>query len=163
MHFCNWHVWGIVIILDEGNLPHPRYSRCDMLVPWRELTGRHHTTAMCKKGVERKRRRMVESELRDSRERAFEAYGKLLEMVSTFKYLGRVMTAGDEDWPAVTGNLVKLRKSWGCLSRILSQEGEEKMVSGNFFNAVVKAVLMFGVEAWVLTPRIERALERFLH
>ena len=50
---------------------------------------------------------MVEAELRDSTERAFEAYGKPLEMVVTFKYLGRVMTVGDDDWPAVAGNLVK--------------------------------------------------------
>ena len=47
-----------------------------MLVPWRALNGRHHATAMCRKGVERKRRRMAEAELRDSTERAFETYGK---------------------------------------------------------------------------------------
>ena len=77
-----------MIILEEGNLPHPRCSQCNMLVPWRALTGRHHATAMCKKGAERKRRWMAEAELRDSTERAFEAYGKPLETVSTFKYLG---------------------------------------------------------------------------
>ena len=46
MHFCNRHVRDIVIILEEGNLPHPRCSRCEMLVPWRALNGRHHATAM---------------------------------------------------------------------------------------------------------------------
>ena len=56
--------------------------------------------------------------MRDSTERAFEAYGKPLETVATFKYLGRVMTAGDEDWLAVAGNLVKARKIWGRLLRI---------------------------------------------
>ena len=38
---------------------------------------------------------------RDSTERAFEAYGGPLETVATFKYMGQVMTAGDDDWPAV--------------------------------------------------------------
>ena len=33
----------------------------------------------------------------------------------------------------------------------------------NFFKAVVQAVLLFGAETWVLTPRIERALESFMH
>ena len=99
--------------------------------------------------------------MRDSTERAFEAYGKPLETVSTFKYLGRVMTAGDDDWPAVAGNLVKARKSWGSLSRILSREGADKRVSVNFSKAVVQAVLLFGAETWVLTLRIERALESF--
>ena len=58
--FCNRHVRDIVIILEEGNLPHPRCSRCDMLVLWRTLNGKHHNTAMCRIGAERKRRRLAE-------------------------------------------------------------------------------------------------------
>ena len=73
------------------------------------------------------------------------------------------MTAGDDDWPTVAGNLVKARKSWGRLSRILSREGADKRVSENLFKAVVQAVLLFGAETWVLTPMIDRALESFMH
>ena len=51
MHFCSRHVRDIVIILEKENLPYPRCSRCDMLVPWRALNGRHHATAMCRKGA----------------------------------------------------------------------------------------------------------------
>ena len=36
-------------------------------------------------------------------------------------------------------------------------------VSGNFFKTLVQAVLMFGEETWVLTPRMERDLESFQH
>ena len=107
----------------------------------------HHTVS---KERGRKRRRMAEVELRDSTERAFEAYGKPLENVLAFNYLGRVMTAGDNNWPAVAGNLSKARKSWGRLSRILCREGADARVSGNFFKAVVQAVLLFRVETWVL-------------
>ena len=49
-----------------------------------------------------------------------------------FKYLGRVLTAGYDDWPAVAGNLGKARKSWGRLLRILSWEGGDLKVSGFF-------------------------------
>ena len=73
------------------------------------------------------------------------------------------MKAGDDDWPAVVGNLVKARKSWGRLSRILSREGADKRVSGNLFKAVVQAVILFGAETWVLTPSIEQSPESFLH
>ena len=105
----------------------------------------------------------MEEELRDSIERAFEAYGNPIETVNTFKFMGRVMTAGDDDWPEVAGNLVKARKSWGRLTKISIREGADKRVSGNFFKAVVQQVLLFGAEMWVLTPRIERALESFMH
>ena len=97
MQFFNCYVRDIVIILEEENLPHPWCSQCDMLVPWGALNGRHHATAICKKGAERKIRWMEEAELRDITEISFEAYGKPLETVLTFKYLGRVMTAGDDN------------------------------------------------------------------
>ena len=104
---------------------------------------------------------MAEAELRESTERSFEAYGKLLENVLAFKYLGRVITAGENDWTEVAGILSKAQKSWGSLSRILCREGVDARVSGNFFKAVVKAVLLFGAETWVLTLRMERALDSF--
>ena len=45
--------------------------------------------------------------MRESSERAFEEYGEPLENVMTFRYLGRVLTAGSDDWLAVVGNLGK--------------------------------------------------------
>ena len=94
---------------------------------------------------------------------AFEDYGKPLEAVPSFKYLGRIITAGDNDWPELEGNLVKARKSWGRLTRILSREGADKRISGTFFKAVVQQVLLFGAEIWVLAPLIERFLDSFMH
>ena len=52
---------------------------------------------------------------------AFEVYGEQLQTVPRFKYLGRILTEGDDDWPEVAGNLAKARKSWGRLQRILSR------------------------------------------
>ena len=94
VHFWRRHVRDTVIILEEGNLPHPRCENCDMLVPWRSLNGRHKDKAMCRSGAERKRRQDTAAEVRESAERDFEAYGDQLESVPRFTYLGRVMTAG---------------------------------------------------------------------
>ena len=82
-----------------------------MLVPWRSFNGSHKDTAMCWSGAERKRRQDTEEEIRESAERAFKAYGDQLELVPRFTYLGRVMTVGDDNWPAVAGNLAKARRS----------------------------------------------------
>ena len=62
---------------------------------------------------------------------AFEVYRKQLKTVPSFKYLGRILTAGDDDWPEVAGNLEKAQKSWGRLKRILSREGVDKRVLRN--------------------------------
>ena len=68
---------------------------------------------MCRSGAESKRRRLAETEIREITEMAFEVYGEQLNTVPSFKYLGRILTAGDDNWPAVAGNLGKARKSWG--------------------------------------------------
>ena len=131
VHFWRRHVRDTIIILEEGNLPHPRCENCDMFVPWRALNGRHKSTMMCKSGAEQKRRRLAEAEIRESTEMAFEVYGKQIKSVPRFTYLGRVMTAGDDDWPAVAGNLAKARKSWGRLQGILRREGATPRILGN--------------------------------
>ena len=71
------------------------------------------------------------------------------------------MIAGDNYWLVVGGNLGKAWNSWGWLSRILSREGADPKVSGNFYKVVDQAVLLFGAETWVLTQRMERALDSF--
>ena len=86
-----------------------------------------------------------------------------MQTVSWFKYLGRILTEGDDDWPAVAGNLVKARKSWGRLHGILSREGATKRVSFNFFKTVVHQVLLFGAETWVVSPIMELELSAFIH
>ena len=83
-------------------------------------------------GTERKQRRLAEEELKEISERDFQFYGEPLENVTAFKYLGRVMTAGDDDWEEVSGNLQKARNSWGQMSRIFIQEGVDPKVSGTF-------------------------------
>ena len=61
------------------------------------------------------------------------------------------MTAGDDDWPAVAGNLAKARKSWGRMHGILRREGATPRILGKCFKAVVQQVLLFEAETWVVT------------
>ena len=64
---------------------------------------------------------MTETEMQENSEREFHAYGKPMEAVSEFSYLGRLLTATDDDWPAVAGNIRKARVSWGRLARVLGR------------------------------------------
>ena len=92
-----------------------------MLVTWKALNGWHVATAKCDKGAERKRWRIVEEEMWESAERAFQPYGKPLAAVTSFKYLGWVLTAADENWTEVVGNLCKARNIWALMPRILER------------------------------------------
>ena len=123
VHFMHRHVLDTVVILEEEKTPHPRFPLFNMLVPWRTLNGTYPATAQCARGADRKRQRLAEEELRESTERYFEACGAPLGNVTAFKYMGRVMTAGDDEWPTVIGNLWKARDIWGRLLHILSRKG----------------------------------------
>ena len=100
---------------------------------------------MCAKGAERKRRRRVEEEYHTIMEVAFQYYGRPLEVVTSFKCLGRVLTEFDNNWPALVNNLRRARKKWVWLSIIW----DRAWVRGNartsitFFNLVVQATLLF--------------------
>ena len=115
VHLVHRHVQDTVVMLEEGNLPHPRCPRCDIQAPRKALNGRHLGTAQFAKGAERKRRRLAETDTRENLERAFHAYGKPMEAVLEFRYLGRILTETDDNWTAVTGNIKKARESWGRL------------------------------------------------
>ena len=71
VHFVHWHVLNTVVMLEEGNFPHPRCAKCDMQPPRRALNGHHPGTAQCEKGAERNRRRLAETDTRENLKRAF--------------------------------------------------------------------------------------------
>ena len=85
VQFWHQHVRDTVVILGEGNLPHPRCLLYNMLMPWKALNGTHRHTEQCTWGAERRRRRLLAEEEREVTTRAFSAYGKPLEMVTSFK------------------------------------------------------------------------------
>ena len=82
-------------------------------------------------------------------------------MVNSFKYLGKVISAADDDCPELAENLYRARKVWKRMSRILSRDGAVPRVSGFFFKDVVQAVLLLGLETWVVTPNTGKSLGGF--
>ena len=48
------------------------------------------------------------------------------------------MTASDNDWPAVVGNLRKDRKIWSWLTKILGREGSSPRVLGMFLRRLCR-------------------------
>ena len=132
-----------------------------MWLLWKYLNGTHRHTVKCTQGVERRRWRLAAAEERDVTTRSFRAYGLPLEMVNSFKYLVRMISVTDDDWPVVVNNLAQAKTVWRRMSHILSREGSMPRVSGFFFKAEIQAVTLFGVETRVVTPSMGKALGVF--
>ena len=105
-----------IVILEEGNQTYPRCPQCDMFVLQKSLNGQELATVFCQRGSERKCCCLAEEEARAGTEMSLTAYGVPLALVTSFKYLGRVLVAEDDDWPAVIPNLQHAREKWARLT-----------------------------------------------
>ena len=92
---------------------------------------------------------------------AFRAYDRRLENMTAFKYLGHILKATDDECLAVVENLRKSSNKWTQFSRIVVWEGEDMLMLGLFYKAMVKSVLVFGLEMWVATLYIYKTLGGF--
>jgi hypothetical protein len=110
-----------------------------------------------------KERRAAAAALRQANEVVITALGEPLNKVDLFDYLGRPLASDNGDWPAVFKNLKKAKKKWAWLSRPLVRAGADPKTVGQFYKAVVQAVLLYGSESWVVTPAMLRVLSSFHH
>ena len=76
---------------------------------------------MCRSGKERKQRRLVVEETDEQIGRVLLAYGTPLMVVSSFPYLGLMLSSYDNNWPVVEQNLWRAQGKWGRLAKILGK------------------------------------------
>ena len=93
--------------------------------------------------MERKGCRLAEEEAREGTERSLTAYVVPLSQVTSFKYLGRVLVAEDNDWLSVVSNLRRARQKWVQLTRVLSREGANSQTLGHIYLEVVQSFLIY--------------------
>jgi hypothetical protein len=115
-----------------------------MFVTHAALMGGHRSTALCSQGREIKQKCAIREDTRKAREVVFTVEGIPLYYERWFVYLGRLLSADDDDWPAVLRNMAKARQRWAYISRILRWEGATPRISAMFYKAVVQTGLLFG-------------------
>ena len=77
--------------------------------------------------------------------------------------LGSVLSADNDNWMAVVRNLRREQNKWARMTRVLGREGADALTLGMFYMEVVQAVLLYGLETWVMLPHIGRTLGVFHH
>ena len=90
-------------------------------------------------------------------------YGRPLVAVPDLKYMGQALLASRNNWLAAVHNISKARSKWVGLSRVLGREGSDARTLGMFYVTVVYAVLLHGLEMWVMYPHNGRMLGGFHH
>jgi hypothetical protein len=81
--------------------------------------------------------------------------------VNSFLYLGRNLTATNDDTLAVQTNIAKAKKKWAELRRILSCSAVKTNTFVRFYKAIVINVLLYGSEMWLVKGQTLDAMEAF--
>ena len=133
-------------------------------MPKKALNVRYLATAFYRWVMERKWRRLAEEESWEGTDRALTSYRFPLSQVASFKYMWLVLAAEYNNCPAVVRNLRRARQKWARLNRLLGGGGGvDYLTLGHIYLAVVQLSLKYGLEKWVLNPRMKRVLGGFHH
>ena len=84
-------------------------------------------------------------------------------MGTDFKYLGRILTASDNYWPAVVANMWKSQKQWTRLSWIIGWERSDPRTCRTFYKVFFQVTLIFGADNWFISTMVGKTLDRFHH
>ena len=71
------------------------------------------------------------------------------------------LSRDDSEDKAISENIIKARKRWGQIHRLLSRDQAQPKTMARFYLAVVQAVLLHGSETWVLSQCQLQRLEHF--
>ena len=127
-----------------------------MFVLHKALNSRHLAMSFFRRGKERKRHRLEEKETQAGTEMAITAYRILPAPVTSFKYLGGVLSAADDDLTLVVHNLWRSQYKWEHMYMLLSRKGVDALTLVRIYVTVFQKVMLYGLGTWVMTPRIGR-------
>jgi hypothetical protein len=158
-HFRNKHLQHIIIIEEEGSRPLPRCPLCG--IHGNSVGEKHQASQSCRNAVAQQAKVTAVEIQQKAKDVVFNIDGQVMETVSEFKYLGRILEEGDSDVPTVNRNIKRARGTWGMIGRVLSSEGASPRAMGSFYKVVVQSVLLYGSESWVLSKAMMKKLKSF--
>ena len=160
-HFTTWHPRDVFRV--RGRTFHAPCELYGMQVSPNNMRQGHWGSDLCAMLRREREQARALAACQEAQSVEFTTLGLALGKVSEFRYLGRILSEYDSDYPAMRRNLTKTRQRWARLSRILVWEGASPKVSGFFYLAVVQSVLLFGSETWVWSESMRLTLRGFHH
>lgn len=156
-HFGYWHPKAKIIIKQDGEIP-----QCPLCNRYTKNIKQHNKTQECKTLSKRRTNDKINEENKNIKEEEnIYINNQPLEKISNFKYLGRWLNTRDDDTLTIWENIKKARKKWGCLATVLKIEGASARIMSRFYFVILKSVLLYGAETWVITNKNVKNLEAF--
>jgi hypothetical protein len=160
------HEGTLVIYDNRGDTPVELKARhqCNKCMVWRTdpVTQRHFESRFCQDISERRKAINRQAQHKAEADRSpFKHNSTGLTKVNHFQYLGRMLTATNDDTLAVQRNTGKAKQKWAEIRRILHCKPVLPRTFVRFYKAIVLNVLLYGSETWKLTGQTLANLEAF--
>ena len=136
-HFCARHNDATIIIREDARL-----KRCELCGMFTANVQKHQTTKTCMNFRRRRENEQKQNNQAKADEVSFTVYGKNLERVREFKYLGRILREDDDDTSSIMQQVKRARSKWNSIAKVLKREGACAKTMAKFYLAVVQAVLL---------------------
>ena len=124
---------------------------------------KHQEIVTCKRARVRRKNENLQDKQVEAEQVRFLVYGKELERVKEFRYLGRIFTENDDDTKCIEIQLKRARQKWNSIAKILKREGANAKTMAKFYLAVVQAVLLYGADSWTISQKNLIKLRSFHH
>jgi hypothetical protein len=144
----------------ESLAPH----QCPRCKVWRTspASTSHYQSKLCRDLTDKRRAAAQAAFQKEEQQRSpFKHKGTALTKVSQFPYLGRTLTATNDDTLAVQRNIAKAKSKWAEMRRILGSKPILPKTFIRFYKAVVLNVVLYGSETWKVTEQTLETLEAF--
>ena len=99
----------------------------------------------CKKYTEIKNNSRLDLRNKASKNVKFHIGDNIINSVTEFKYLGRILDNKDDDSKALQNQLGKARAVWGRIGKILKKRADSNIrIMSIFYKVVLQTVLLYG-------------------
>jgi hypothetical protein len=83
------------------------------------------------------------------------------EAVKHFTYLGTVITSNCNEMEEIQSRICRANKSYYALLAILKSKHTHQFTKIRLYRTVIRPVLMYGSETWVMTKKIENIINSY--
>ena len=86
-----------------------------------------------------------------------------LDTTASFPYLGCTVDFNNSDWSDLYRNMRKAQWWWGVVGKVMTKTGETVQAWAMIYKVVVKTVILYGSEGWVVMDVMIKVLEENHH
>jgi hypothetical protein len=149
--------------LTIANRPYRQCPYCTKYICYLNFT-KHITSKTCKRLTNLRHQRQQLFLQQQQSHTKFYINNIPLQQVSSFKYLGRVLTSNDTDNAAIQARIQEATKVWRNYSKTLLSPDidiQDYKTIARFYLTIAQAKLLHGSETWILSPSCLRLLQTF--